>query len=83
MKILATTDARRRFSQLVNEVRYSNKPVAIGRHNKGEVLMIKFPQEANPLVDHITNFNQYAGSFDFLQDEPDLYSAGDLKKKYV
>jgi hypothetical protein len=83
MKIIATTEARKRFSELVSQVHYSNKPVAIGRHNKGEVLLIKFPQEANPLVDEITNLIQYAGSFDFLQDEPDLYSARDLKKKYV
>lgn len=82
MKIVATTEARKHLSELINQVRYTNKPVAIGRHNKGEVLLIKFTQE-NPLVDDITNFNQYAGSFDFLQDEPDLYSVNDLKKKYV
>lgn len=83
MKVIATTEARKHFSELVNKVRYTNNPVAIGRHNKGEVLLIKFPREANPLVDEMTNFNQYAGSFDFLNDEPDLYSASDIKKPYV
>lgn len=83
MKIIATTEARKHLSELINKVRYTHKPIAIGRHNKGEVLLIKFPQEANPLIDDITNFNQYASSFEFLNDEPDLYSAKDLKKEYV
>lgn len=83
MKVIATTEARKHFSDIVNKVRYTNSPVAIGRHNKGEVLLIKFPREANPLVDEMTNFNQYAGSFDFLNDEPDLYSSSDIKKPYV
>jgi len=26
--------------------------------------------------------NQYGGSFDFLEDEPDIYSYKDLKKRY-
>lgn len=83
MKIITTTTARKHLSELINKVRYSNIPVAIGRHNKGEVLLIKFPQDSNPLVDDATNFNQYAGAFDFLNEEPDLYSAKDLKKRYV
>lgn len=83
MKIIPTTEARKHFSELINKVRYTNSPVAIGRHDKGEVLLIKFPQETNPLVDELTNFNQYSGSFDWLQDEPDIYSAADLKKRYV
>ena len=83
MKIIATTEARKHLSEIINKVRYTNQPVAIGRHDRGEVLMIKFPQETNPLLDEITNFNQYAESFDFLDDEPDLYLSTDLKKKYV
>ncbi|OGQ08352.1 MAG: hypothetical protein A3G32_03915 [Deltaproteobacteria bacterium RIFCSPLOWO2_12_FULL_40_28] len=83
MKIIATSEARKHFSDIINKVRYSNTPVAIGRHNKGEVLLIKFPQEANPLVSPMSNFNQYGGSFDFLNDEPDLYSINDIKKPYV
>ena len=83
MKIIATTEARKKFSEIINQVRYTSRPVAIGRHNKGEVLIIKFPQDANSLVDEMTNMNQYGKSFDFLADEPDLYSAKDIKKSYV
>lgn len=83
MKIIATTEARKHLSELINKVRYTNTPVAIGRHEKGEVLLIKFPQDANPQLDEMTNFNQYGGTFDWLYDEPDIYSARDLKKRYV
>jgi hypothetical protein len=29
----------------------------------------------------ITTFNELSSSFDFLADEPDIYSRADLKKK--
>lgn len=31
----------------------------------------------------ITEINAELGGFDFLEEEPDLYSIEDLKKKYV
>ena len=83
MNIVSTSKARQRLAQLVNMVRYTNRPVAIGRHNKAEVLLIKFPENTSPAVDQITNMNQYGGAFDFLADEPDLYSRKDVKKAYV
>ena len=83
MNIVTTTNARKHLAKLINAVRYTNKPVAIGRHNKAEALLIKFPEHANPAVDDITNMNQYGGAFDFLEDEPDIYSVDDLKKLYV
>ena len=42
--------------------------------------MYAYPTELNPQLDEITNFNANSPSFDFLADEPDLYSASDLKK---
>ena len=35
----------------------------------------------NKKLDWITDFNANSGSFDFLEDEPELYSISDLKKK--
>ena len=83
MKIINTTKARQLFSELVTRVRYTNRPIAIGRRNKAEVLLIKFPEHANEKLSTTTNMNQYGGAFDFLQDEPDLYSKDDIKKSYV
>lgn len=34
-------------------------------------------------VNDITNINSNSGSFDFLADEPEIYSIFDLHKKYV
>jgi len=36
----------------------------------------------NTNVNEITNINALSKSFDFLADEPELYSILDLKKKY-
>lgn len=83
MKVIPTTEARKRLSELVNKVSYTNKPVAIGRRDRAEVLLIKFPDQANDQLDDMTNINQFGGSFDFLKDEPDLYTREDITKPYV
>lgn len=83
MQIISTSTARRKLSSIINTVRYSNKPVIIGRHDKAEALLIKFPNDTNIQVSKITNINQYGGGFDFLSDEPDIYTKQDLKKSYV
>ncbi len=36
----------------------------------------------NTEVNEITNINAHSESFDFLADEPELYSVSDLKVKY-
>ena len=83
MNVITTTQARKILGKLVNKVRYSNRPIAIGKRDKAEVLLIKFPQEVSEEVSAITNMNQYGGGFDFLAEEPDIYSRDDLKKSYV
>ena len=35
---------------------------------------MKFPRDYNKDLNEITNINTYSSSFDFLADEPDLYS---------
>lgn len=35
------------------------------------------------LVNDITTINAYSRSFDFLKNEPDLYSLSDLRKRYA
>lgn len=83
MKVISTSEARKHLSTLVNAVRYSNKPIAIGRRQKAEVLLIKFPEHANRQLDAVTNMNQFGGAFDFLEEEPDLYTREDLIETYV
>ncbi|MEK7621693.1 MAG: hypothetical protein AAB415_00780 [Patescibacteria group bacterium] len=80
MKIVSTTIARQQLGRFVASVRENNLTLGIGRHNRPEVLMIKYPDYLNRELDEWTNFVANAGGFDFLKDEPELYSVDDLKK---
>ena len=83
MKIFSTTEARKQFALLVENVKMRSEAVAIGRRNLPEVLVIPYPKCLNPEVNEITNVNANSNSFDFLGNEPDLYSVTDLKKRYA
>lgn len=83
MKTISTTEARKNIKKIINYVRETNDVVVLGRRNHMEVLLMKFPSSYDNTFNEITNINTYSGSFDFLQDEPDLYSVKDLKKKYA
>lgn len=83
MKVLTTTNARKNIKEIVNRARYRGEVFAIGRRNAIDAILIGFPQMYNDSLNDITNVNSYSKSFDFLGEEPDLYSAHDLKKRYV
>ncbi len=83
MKTITTTNARKQIAKLIDTVRETGDVFAIGRRNRPEVLLIKFPSEYNAALNDITNVNTYSESFSFLDHEPELYSADDLKKSYV
>lgn len=83
MKTITTTNARKQIAKLINVVRDTGDIFAIGRRNRPEVLLIKFPTEYSAGVDDITNVNTYSESFSFLDNEPEIYSVTDLKKPYV
>jgi len=83
MKTITTTNARKQIANLINTVRETGDVFAIGRRNQPEVLLIKFPSEYNSDLNDITNVNTYSQSFNFLDDEPELYTKSDLKKPYV
>ncbi|MBI3633204.1 MAG: hypothetical protein HY226_02845 [Candidatus Vogelbacteria bacterium] len=83
MKIITTTNARRNIAQIVNRIKYHGEVFAIGRRNSIDALLIQFPGLYNQELDEITNINTYSKSFEFLANEPELYSLTDLKKKYV
>ena len=82
MKTVSATNARKELGTLISLVRETGEVIAIGRHNNYEVLLVKFPLAYNAALSDVTNMNAYSGSFDFLKDEPDIYSVQDLKKQY-
>jgi len=83
MKTITTTNARKQIAKIIDTVRDTGDVFAIGRRNRPEVIIIKYPTDYSPEVNEITNINTYSDSFSFLDTEPDLYSASDIKKKYV
>jgi len=83
MQIISTTSMRKNISEVINKVRYNNRVFGIGRRNKAEVIIMKYPENMNKKVNSITNINANSSSFSFLEKEPDIYSAKDLKKRYV
>jgi len=83
IKFVSTTSIRKNISSIVNKVKYLDDVYAIGRRDKIEALIIKFPENLNVDLNEITNINANSSSFKFLEDEPDLYTIEDLRKKYV
>ena len=80
MRTISTTNARKNIGRIVESVKATGRPIAIGRRNKPEVLIVRIPNY-NPELSDVTNFAAASGTFDFLYDEPDLYSAADVKWK--
>ena len=81
MKHYSTTEARRHLSEIVNQVKYQKIIISIGRHDEEEVLVVPKMESGESLP--ISEMNAASPSFVFLEDEPDLYSLEDLKKRYV
>lgn len=77
----STTEARKHLNEIINRVKYQKIIISLGRHNKQEVLVVPKPETEKELP--IAEINMASPSFEFLKDEPDLYSTKDLKKRYV
>jgi hypothetical protein len=82
MRTISITEARRHIKDLLNQVKETGEVFAIGRRDSLEAILLKFPANYNSKLNDITNINAYSASFDFLNSEPDLYNADDLKKRY-
>ncbi|MFA6018194.1 MAG: hypothetical protein WCT28_00445 [Patescibacteria group bacterium] len=83
MKVVSTTVARKNIKQIIDEVRHENEVFVVGRHSHHDAIIIRFPEHYNKSLSDITNINANSSSFDFLKDEPDLYSRDDVKEAYV
>lgn len=83
IKTLSTTELRENISDLINTVSLSRRSIVIGRRNVPEAVLIPFPNLWNGKLSEITNINAYSKSFDFLADEPEIYSTKDIKHKYA
>ena len=76
-----TSEARKHLNEIVNKVKYQKIIISLGRHGEGEVLVVPKPKVYETLP--ISEVNSASPSFDFLENEPDIYGFNDLKKRYV
>ncbi|HMP67680.1 MAG TPA: hypothetical protein PKA60_02950 [Candidatus Paceibacterota bacterium] len=76
---MSSTKTRENISVIIDHVKTTGEPFVISRQGRPEVMIIKMPVNFNKKIDEITNFSAYSQSFDFLADEPDLYSINDIK----
>lgn len=80
IKVIPAAEARNALSSYIQSFKSDNKrSFVIGRRSTPEAVIIPFPEEFNPELNDITNVNAYSSSFDFLHDEPDLYTREDIK----
>ena len=80
MKIVNITEARKNFRGIIEATQKHNEIFVVERHDKEEAIIMKFPTDYSVSVGDITNVNAYSSSFDFLADEPDIYTYDDIKK---
>ena len=78
IKTLSTTELRENISDFMDIVS-AGKSIVLGRRNVPEAVLIPFPNLWNGKLTEITNINAYSKSFDFLVDEPEIYSIKDIK----
>lgn len=76
-----TSEARKHFSEIVTRVKYEKIIIAIGRRKKEEVLIVPAPELDQEIP--VSQMNAASASFDFLKEEPDIYTFSDIKKRYV
>ncbi len=81
MKHYNTSQARIHLNEIVNKVKYEKIIISIGRRNKSEALLVPAPEKDEKLP--ITEINAQSKSFKFLEEETDIYSLKDIKKRYV
>ena len=83
MKLISATSMRRHISEIISSVKYNDQIFGIGRRNKIEAVIMKYPENLNRKISEIANINANSSSFDFLKNEPDIYGTKGLKKRYT
>jgi len=81
MKKLSTTKVREKIKEVLEFVSEGNV-VALERYGLPQALIIKYPEEIQSDLPDSTLLSQYGGAFDWLKDEPDLYTESDVIEKY-
>jgi antitoxin (DNA-binding transcriptional repressor) of toxin-antitoxin stability system len=78
MKQMSSTNARKEISRVIDHVKTTGEPFVVSRQGRPEVLIMKIPNQYNSRLSESTNIAAYSTSFDFLKNEPDIYSINDV-----
>jgi len=81
MSIIPVSEARKKLGNFIDIAKYQGKIITFGRRGKAEAYLVAVPAEQEDFS--ITAINTASPSFAFLNEEPDLYTAADLKEQYV
>lgn len=93
IKTITAMKARQNLGSIMNEVSFTGDEFIIERAGKPMAVIVSVDKfyKMKKNIENIdmsedlpmTEINAQLGGFDFLEEEPDLYSIEDLKKKYV
>ena len=81
MHVVTVTEGRKQLGELINLVKYQHRVIALGKNGQADALLVALPPIETDTP--ITEINAASGGFQFLADEPDLYTVADLKVRYV
>ena len=83
MKVINTTEARKKLGDYLDSFINKDEHVfVLGRRDSPEAILIKYPDAYKNSLSDITNINLYSSSFDFLKNEPNLYTIKDAISFY-
>lgn len=78
MNIVSTSVFRKDLGNYVDMLTMGkSKGFVIGRYDQPEAVVVPFPKQFRNDLSDSTNVAIYGGAFDFLKDEPDIYSVKD------
>ena len=80
INIISTSKARNMLPAFIKSFEDSDNVFVIGRREKPEAIILKFSSTFSKYFNDITNINSYSSSFNFLKDEPEIYSSHDILK---
>ena len=78
MRTYSITEGRRKLGEIVDRVRFQKVTIGLGPRGKAEVLIVPTDGVDIPIGEMASGSKSWA----FLDEEPDLYSRKDLRRRY-
>lgn len=80
----STSEARKILSDLVNQVKYGNKEIAIGRHGKVEAMLVPVQKtESKPIKKEKPDFHEHIRNIRIEKNKTVKYDSKELEYEYA